>query len=162
MQPEVSVVMAVFNGEDYLQEAVNSILKQTYRNFEFIIINDGSHYHTKEILDRIPDPRVKTYHFRKNRGVSFGRNFGIQKAIGRWIVLQDDDDISHPTRIEQQLRYIKSNPGLVAAGCLVQFIEGKTPVGEEFLKRHERKIDQFRTRKLINIRRFYGPPFCFS
>src|SRR3954462_8327055 len=72
-----SVVMSVYNGEEYLMDSIDSILNQTYTDFEFIIVNDGSTDQTRQMLDVIDDNRVRVYHLEKNYGLSYGLNFGI-------------------------------------------------------------------------------------
>ncbi|MBT2701634.1 glycosyltransferase family 2 protein [Bacillus sp. ISL-40] len=97
-----SVVMAVYNGEEYLKEAIDSILHQTYKDFEFIIVNDGSSYKTREILNLIEDNRVRVIHLEVNKGLANALNMGIQNANGEWIVRQDADHVSYPHRIIEQ------------------------------------------------------------
>ena len=82
----VSIVMAVYNGQEYLQEAVDSILCQTYTGFELIIINDASTDRTRELLAQITDKRVKVIHLEENKG-SFALNLGIERRSGKWIAI---------------------------------------------------------------------------
>lgn len=121
----VSVITAVYNGEEYLQECIDSILNQTYTNFEYIIVNDGSTDRTKEILDRITDNRVTVIHSEKNQGAATSLNIGIEKAKGKWIAIQDADDISRPTRLEKQMKYLEKNPDIIGVSSLIKCIPGK-------------------------------------
>ncbi len=102
--PKISVVMAVYNGESYLSQAIESILKQTYQDFEFIIINDGSKDHTWEIIQhyKSQDSRIISI-FQENIGLTKSLNKGIQVAKGQYIVRQDADDISYLNRLNLQL-----------------------------------------------------------
>ncbi|RXT07129.1 glycosyltransferase family 2 protein [Ammoniphilus sp. CFH 90114] len=160
MKVKVSVVMATFNGETYLEESIHSILRQTYNHFEFIIVNDGSKDRTKEILDKLTDPRVKVYHLEKNHGVSYARNFAIARAQGEWIVLQDDDDISYPNRIKEQMNYIQAQPEIVAAGTLIENIRAAPDkVGNKILKK-KRKKSLVLNQTQIYDRRFFRWSFC--
>lgn len=108
--PVISVVMSVYNGEKYLDEAIESILNQTYRDFEFIIINDGSTDKSLEIIEKYKkqDKRIVLIS-RENRGLIASLNEGIKKAKGKYIARMDADDISLPTRFEEQIKYIKKN-----------------------------------------------------
>jgi glycosyltransferase EpsE len=116
--PLVSILCPVFNGEKYFDRAVPSILNQTYENFEFIIINDGSTDGTKEFLDNLSlkDSRVKVFHPGR-LGFVNALNFGITKCSGEYIARQDFDDISYPERIEKQLEYLLKNPDISWLGA---------------------------------------------
>lgn len=103
--------MAVYNGMAFLSEAVDSILEQTYRNLEFIIINDGSTDQTKKILDSFAkkDERVRVFH-QDNIGLTKSLNLGISYAEGSYIARQDADDLSLPQRLEKQVKFLEENP----------------------------------------------------
>ncbi|UJF31540.1 glycosyltransferase family 2 protein [Paenibacillus hexagrammi] len=121
---KVSVITAVFNGEAYIQEAIDSILGQTYTDLEYIIVNDGSTDKTREILDRIQDPRVKVIHLPENQGAARCMNLAASHATGEWIAVQDADDISLPRRLELQVEHIRKNPKLVLVGSKIDCISG--------------------------------------
>lgn len=108
-KPMISVVMSVYNAEKYLDEAIESILNQTYKDFEFIIINDGSTDKSLEIIEKYKkeDERVDLIS-RENRGLIASLNEGIQKARGKYIARMDADDISLPTRFEKQIELMES------------------------------------------------------
>ncbi|WP_408010794.1 glycosyltransferase family 2 protein [Pseudalkalibacillus sp. A8] len=131
---QISVVMAVYNGKLYVQQAIDSILQQTYRDFEFIIVNDGSTDKTIEILNDIQDPRVRLIHLPQNGGAASALNMGIQNAKGKWIAIQDADDLSCPTRLEDQISYVEEHLGIAAVGTLKKCISGKTEVPERRLR----------------------------
>ncbi|HDX9579327.1 TPA: glycosyltransferase [Bacillus pseudomycoides] len=153
-----SVVMSVYNGEEYLTESIDSILNQTYLDFEFIIVNDGSTDQTRHILDGVDDNRVRIYHLEKNYGLSYGLNFGISMAKGEWIVRQDADDISLPQRIEKQASFIQSNPGLIGVSSFIRCISAKAPIPSHLLRDIE-GTNQIRTRQQMMEHRFLAPPF---
>ncbi|MFB6366742.1 glycosyltransferase family 2 protein [Paenibacillus elgii] len=115
----ISVVMAVYNGEKYIEEAIQSILNQTYSQFELIIVNDGSSDRTREILDAIADDRVKMIHAETNQGAAASLNLGIEHASGDWIAIHDADDLSEPTRLEEQAGYLLSHPESIGVGSLI-------------------------------------------
>jgi glycosyltransferase involved in cell wall biosynthesis len=120
--PEVSVVMCVFNGENTVESAIKSILDQTFNDFEFIILDDGSSDSTFLILKKYQDidSRIKLYS-QKNTGLTKALNNAIGFASGKYIARQDADDISFPNRIEQQVKYLKGNPSTFLVGS--NFIE---------------------------------------
>lgn len=113
--PLVSVVMSVYNGEKYLREAIESILNQTFKDFEFIIINDGSTDDTLKIINSYNDPRIVLIS-RKNKGLVASLNEGIEKARGKYIARMDADDRSMPQRLEKQIEYMKSHSKVVICG----------------------------------------------
>lgn len=104
-KPFVSVVMSVYNGELFLKEAIDSILSQTYKKFEFIIIDDGSTDGSLNIINEYSDERIKILVNPKNEGLIFSLNKGIELALGTYIVRMDADDISLPQRIEEQVSF---------------------------------------------------------
>jgi len=126
--PKVSVVMSVFNGEKYLREAMDSILTQTFTDFEFIIINDGSTDRTREILESYVDPRIRLYH-QQNMGLTKSLNKGLSFAKGDYLARQDGDDISYPERLSYQVNFLDSNKNIGLIGTFASFINSK---GEEF------------------------------
>jgi glycosyltransferase involved in cell wall biosynthesis len=136
----VSVVMPVYNCELYLKEAIESILCQTYSNFEFIIVNDGSTDNTEEIILSYQDPRIIYLKNKTNQGNAFSRNLGHSMAKGKYIIIQDSDDISLPNRIERQVAFMENHADIGIAGSFVKVLEGeksyikKYPVNPEFIK----------------------------
>ncbi len=111
----LSVVMSVYNGEAYLAQAVESILNQTFPDFEFIILNDCSTDSTAEILQRYArrDSRIKILHNEQNLGLTASLNRGLRAAQGMYIARQDADDISLPTRFAEQVHFLNQNPDVV-------------------------------------------------
>ena len=106
---KVSCVMPVYNGEKYLRETIESILNQTYKDFEFIIIDDGSTDNSVKIIESYNDSRIKLYKNEKNMGISDSTNKGIELAKGEYIALTDHDDIYYNTRLEKQVKYLDEN-----------------------------------------------------
>jgi glycosyltransferase involved in cell wall biosynthesis len=102
MQSEISVLMSVYNGEKFLREAIDSILAQTYKDFEFVIINDGSRDATAEILAAYKDPRLKIFTV-ENRGLSAALNYGLERCSADLVMRMDADDIAYPYRFAAQL-----------------------------------------------------------
>ena len=108
--PKVSVLMSVYNGEKYLREAVESILNQTFRDFEFIIIDDGSTDSTNEIIRSYSDCRIRLLENEENIGLTKSLNKGIDQCRGEYIARMDGDDVSLQQRFSKQLEYLINNP----------------------------------------------------
>jgi glycosyltransferase involved in cell wall biosynthesis len=113
--PKVTVLMPVFNVERYLQEAIESILNQTFSDFEFIIIHDPSTDITAEILQSFGDPRIKITNNEKILGLIESLNTGLGIARGEYIARMDSDDISLPERLEKQVNYLNAHPDTFSA-----------------------------------------------
>lgn len=107
--PLLSVIMAVHNREDFLSGAIESVLNQTYQNFEFFIVNDGSKDNSLNIIKSYAkkDARIIIINNPKNLGQSGARNVAIRKAKNKYIVIADSDDICLPTRFEEQAKYFQ-------------------------------------------------------
>ena len=106
MSPTISIIIPVYNVEAYLDDCINSLLKQTYKNFEVILINDGSTDNSGIICDQYAckDNRIKVYH-KINEGVSIARNFGLEKAKGEWVCFIDSDDWIKDETLEYVSKY---------------------------------------------------------
>ena len=113
---DVSVIMASYNNEDTILEAINSILSQSFQNFEFLIVNDGSNDLTSVKLKEVSDPRVKIINNKENIGLTRSLNKAIDLSTGRFIARQDADDISMPERLGQQYNYMQNNPDVALLG----------------------------------------------
>jgi len=121
--PMISVIMSVFNGEKYLIEAVDSILCQTYSDFEFIIINDGSTDNTKEILETYQEKRLVILNNLNNIGLTKSLNKALSVAKGKYIARIDADDISLPIRIEKQVNFLNEHPDIGLIGGMYKKID---------------------------------------
>ena len=122
--PLISVVMAVHNAEKYLEKSINSILNQTFGDFEFVIINDGSFDRSVEILDHFGriDGRVRVVH-QENKGLAPSLNVGLQMAKGKFIARMDADDISFPRRLEIQSGVLLNDTNVGVCHSLVGMID---------------------------------------
>jgi glycosyltransferase involved in cell wall biosynthesis len=123
--PKISVVMPVFNGDDFLELAIKSVLAQTYNNFEFIIINDGSTDNSLEIIRKFSDNRIKLITNDQNLGIIKTLNKGMKLSQGDYIVRMDSDDICHPNRFEKQLRYMENHKDVAICGTWINEINEK-------------------------------------
>lgn len=120
--PKISVVMPAYNAEKYIGEAIESILNQTFKDFEFIIINDGSVDHTKEIIREYNDPRIVLLENDKNRGIVLSLNKGLDAATGKYIARMDADDIALKNRFERQVEYLDEHKDIGVLGKVTDVV----------------------------------------
>ena len=122
--PSITVLMAVYNGERWLAESIQSVLDQTFTNFEFIIINDGSDDCSLEIINQFAkkDSRIRVYN-KKNSGLTDSLNYGIAEARGEWIARIDADDICNLDRLQKQIEHVRINIDLVLVGSGLVIID---------------------------------------
>ena len=126
----ISVLISVFNGSEYLAEAMDSLLAQTYSDFELIVVDDGS---TDDTLDQLQayaakDPRVNVVHH-SNRGVPASINAAARLAVGKYLARMDLDDVASPTRFQKQVAYLDAHPEVTVLGSRVILID---PFGTEY------------------------------
>lgn len=114
-QPIVTVLLPVYNGRHYLREAIQSILDQTFPDFELIIINDGSSDDSGDIAQSFQDKRIRFY-AQQNKGLAATLNRGIALAKGKYIARQDADDFSLPSRLAEQVNYLETHPKVALVG----------------------------------------------
>lgn len=122
--PLVSVIMPVYNGEKYLAAAIDSILEQTFTDFEFLIIDDASQDRSLEIMrdyeDR--DARIQVFQLDENGGPNAARNRAIAGACGKYVATMDQDDVGLPERLEKQVEFMQANPGIGLLGAWAQCV----------------------------------------
>ncbi len=124
-KPILSVVMAVYNGMPYLEDAVKSILAQTYKNFEFIIVDDGSTDDGWRYLKSLKDQRIKLIKNAKNLGLASSLNIGLKAAKGEYIARMDADDTSLPQRFKKQVDFLNANDNYTLVGSQVEWVDQK-------------------------------------
>lgn len=122
----ISVLMPVYNGEKYLKECIDSVLNQSFQDFEFIIVNDGSKDNTEEIIKSYTDSRI-VYISKKHKGISEALNEGIRNAKGEYIARIDADDKMYPDRLKTQYIFMLTHPDVDILGCGFEWGNGKTP-----------------------------------
>lgn len=120
--PRISVVLPAYNAEEFIAEAIESILNQTFTDFELIILNDGSTDRTPEIIQKYAkmDKRIVFVNNPENRGLIAVLNQGLDMARGEFVARMDADDISLPTRFEKQVAYMDSHPDVGVLGTVIQ------------------------------------------
>ncbi len=129
-KPLVSVMMPVYNGLPLIKASLESLYRQTWTNWECLIVDDGSSDGTSAYLDSISDPRVKVFHFPKNQGRSAARQKALDEAKGKYLAMLDADDLYHPQKLEIQVKEMEANPSVVLVSCpMISFgIETQTLV----------------------------------
>lgn len=140
MAPKISVIMPVYNGEHFVRTAINSILSQTMKDFELILINDGSTDESTSIIGSYSDARIRLINNENNVGLSGTRNIGLDAAQGKYIAWLDCDDVSQPTRLEKQYNLLESDPTIGLCGTWVETFGNnqkhvwRYPTNPEFLR----------------------------
>ncbi len=122
MKPTISVIMSVHNQSEYLPDAIESLLHQTYKNFELIFIDDGSTDNTWKILNKYKTKQTKLIKHLKKQGLAKSLNQGIKISTGKYIARMDADDISYPQRLEKQLSCLEQNPNVAICGTAADLI----------------------------------------
>lgn len=150
MKPKVSVILSVFNGNEYLKEAMDSILSQSFTDFEFIVIDDGSTDGSAEALKSYDDPRIKSVSNEENIGLTRSLNRGFEMAQGEYIARMDGDDIAHPRRLEEQVAYMDAHPDIVALGTAC----------EEFTEHTTHIVFPYTKHPLMHARLLFNPPIA--
>lgn len=142
-QPLVSVIMGVYNAENRVSDCIESIINQTYKNWEFIICDDHSTDHTYQILEQYQkkDNRIKIIRNKKNMKLAASLNHCLKEAKGVYIARMDDDDLSIPERLEKQVVFLNDNPEYSVVGSNAQISDGKKIVGSRSCKENPTKAD---------------------
>jgi hypothetical protein len=121
--PRVSVIMATYNGAAFIRQSINSLLAQTFTDFELIVVDDCSTDETPGILDSIADSRLRVFGNARNLGVVESRNRCFAQVRGTYVAMLDHDDISRPRRLEQQVAYLDARPDTVLIGTAAHLLE---------------------------------------
>ena len=126
MKPKISIILPNYNNEKYLKEAIESVLKQTYTNFELIIVDDASTDGSLEIIRAFNDKRIKVITSEVNRHVAYASNLGIQYASGEYIAKIDSDDIWENQKLEKQIEFMENHKEYGGCFTRVNIIDGKS------------------------------------
>jgi glycosyltransferase involved in cell wall biosynthesis len=141
--PTVSVILSVYNGANFLSEAVDSVLRQTLPDFEFVIVDDASTDDTASFLASIADRRVRIIRNPVNLGLTCSLNLALREARGRYVARLDHDDVALPNRLEKQKVFLDDNPDVCLVGSWAEYIDAfgkskgvwKTPTSPESVAR---------------------------
>jgi glycosyltransferase involved in cell wall biosynthesis len=152
-QPRVSIILPVYNGEAFVERAVQSALSQTMTDFELLILDDGSTDNTLDLIQTLQDTRIQTYHH-DNMGLSATLNRGISLARGRYIARLDHDDLMLSSRLQKQCDYLDAHPEVALLGTAAQIYEGKNPTTR--FHRHPT------SNKALQLRLLFDNPFVHA
>ncbi len=150
---EITVLMPVYNGEKFLEAAIDSILQQSFEDFEFLIINDGSTDKTKEIILSYNDKRIRYWENEKNIKLIATLNLGISLSNGKYIARMDADDISEPNRLQHQYVFMEANPDV---GLLGTWYETFTEQGLGGIARYVAEHEEIKFKQLYQIQVSHG------
>jgi glycosyltransferase involved in cell wall biosynthesis len=130
-KPLVSILVLTYNRKVFLHETIESILNQTYKNFEIIIVDNFSNYDFLSYMNSFKDDRIKPFQNKNNGVIVVNRNYGLTKAQGEYIAVCDDDDLWIPQKLEKQVNYLNYNHDIAALGCQYSCInENGNPLNE--------------------------------
>jgi glycosyltransferase involved in cell wall biosynthesis len=131
---KVSVLTSVYNAGKYLDEAIQSILNQTFSDFEFIIINDASTDDSADYLAQLNDPRIKLIHNETNMGLTRSLNIGLQHVTTEYVARMDADDVASPERLERQVGFLDRHLDYILVGSSYRLINAQSQVIQTFVK----------------------------
>lgn len=151
---KISVVLATYNDEKYIKEAIDSVLDQTYRDFELIIIDDGSNDRTAEIISSYNDERIILIKNERNMGLLYSLNRGMAIAKGEYIARMDGDDICFPWRLQKQLEYMEKHQEITICGANHLVFSD----GEKQIRKGLRPEDS----GALKVRLLFGNPIAHS
>lgn len=159
MKTPISVLMSIYNGKHWLLKSIPSVLEQSFADFEFLLVNDGSNDETLEVITHFAqlDKRIRVID-KAHSGPADSRNHGIQYARGEWIAQLDADDLCEPSRLEKQYDLAKSNPSLVllGSGQFVMDESGQRLRRYQYPRRHNDLL-----RNLLNTKAFFPHSSAF-
>ena len=153
--PIVTVFMAAYNAAQFIEKSIQSILNQTFNDFELLIVDDGSTDNTLEIIRSFTDDRITIIENKINRGLIYTRNLAIQYARGTYLAIQDSDDISLPNRLERQFEILNQNQNIALIGSKAYTIDDQ----DNLL---DKKLDVLKGSKLLKAQLFFENTFVHS
>ena len=121
--PKVSVILTSYNHAAYIAAAIESVLNQTFTDFELLIIDDGSKDNSREIIKRFDDPRIKTFLYAENRGPVLAIRDAVNSARGKYIAVHHSDDLWALDKLDKQVKFLDANPNYAACFTLVEFVD---------------------------------------
>ncbi len=148
MNDLVSIITPSYKTAKFIKETINSVIAQTYTNWEMLIVDDCSNDETKEIVDSFKDARIKYFENENNQGAAISRNKALKMAKGKWIAFLDSDDLWEPNKLEKQVFFMEKNNYNFSYTRYIQIDENSKPIGKEVFGP-----------KVISKRKMYG--YCY-
>src|SRR5690606_22137147 len=133
MVPEISIVTACYNSEKFIQATIQSVLEQTFENWEWIIVDDCSRDNSVELIHQHQDQRITLIALNENVGAAQARNIAVEKARGRFLTFLDSDDVWLPKFLETAVNYLKNNQEELVYASYKRFNEDLKPLLEDFI-----------------------------
>lgn len=153
--PKVSVILSNYNGEQYLNESISSVLKQTYTDFEFIIVDDASTDSSREVINSYNDSRIKRYYAEKNRHIAYSLNKALEMVSGEYIARIDSDDIWEINKLELQVRYMDEHRECGACFTKVNIIDEYSAIANDIYEEYYRMFNDVENKSQIEWIRFF-------
>lgn len=129
--PKVSVLLSNYNGDKHLDESISSVLSQTYKDFEFIIVDDASTDSSRKVIENYHDKRIKKYYAEKNRNIAYSLNLALSMASGEYIARIDSDDAWELNKLEIQVQYMDNHPECGACFTKVNIIDAYSNIAND-------------------------------
>lgn len=148
---KLSVIMTVYNAERFVYDAIQSVLNQSYKDFKFIIVNDGSTDKSLEVIESIEDPRVSLYNFAENKGVGYASHFALSKANGEYITNVDADDILRENRFEVQINYLDEHKEVSVVDSYVNYFADSKEVEKSSRFRYYKTTKEKHINKNLSV-----------
>lgn len=160
MTPKVTVFIALYNAENYIKETIESVLNQTYTDYEILIINDGSTDNSVEVVKQFDDSRIRLLHNEKNSGERFTRDRALTEAKGKYIAVLDADDITVANRLELQINFLENNPEYALCGGWAKCIDEKGKLNNNLItpktENEDIKINMLFQNQFVNSTTMYN------
>lgn len=153
--PKVSVILSNYNGEQYLNESISSVLKQTYTDFEFIIVDDASTDSSREVINSYNDSRIKRYYAEKNRHIAYSLNKALEMVSGEYIARIDSDDIWEINKLELQVWYMDEHRECGACFTKVNIIDEYSAIANDIYEEYYRMFNDVENKSQIEWIRFF-------
>ena len=157
---KISVLMSCYNHDKFVGEAIESVLNQSFKDFEFLIIDDNSTDKTFETVNSFKDPRIKTFRNEKNFGMVFNTNSLIKKSSGEYIAIINSDDSWLPEKLQKQLDFLENNAGYGACFTVANIIDEDNKIIKNDIQKSLKYLE-FDRFAFINYFFFYNNPLCY-
>lgn len=147
--PKISIITPNYNGGQYLEETILSVLRQDFQDWEWLITDDCSTDNSVEIIKKYPDPRIKLKILPKNSGAGMARNFSLNRAVGRYIAFLDSDDVWHPSYLTKMIGFMEEKKAELVYASYQRCDENLKPVLKDFLA--DREVNFYTTLKTCRL-----------
>ncbi len=143
-EPLVSVIVTTYNRKKYLKETIQSILAQTFTDFELIVVDNFSNYDFFRVIEEFGDSRIRPFQNANNGIIAVNRNFGILKAVGKYLAFCDDDDLWEKEKLAIQMEYVKNSPKVIVSSSFTVIDEESKKGKVQIIKDYQKKYDVYK------------------